>query len=164
MTDYLKILRLDYLDYSQRRIADSARCSRHTIRKVLEVASKANIHWPLDEDITNAELERILFPDKYQKISTYVEPDYPYIHRELAKPGVTLTLLWEEYCRKCYEGGRTPYMSTQFGDKYRRWAALPRQPCAFSISREMQSRLTGPEILSRYMTWLLAHRVRPICL
>ena len=48
MTDYLKILRLDYLDYSQRRIADSARCSRHTIRKVLEVASKANIHWPLD--------------------------------------------------------------------------------------------------------------------
>ena len=47
MADYLKILRLDYLDYSQRRIADSARCSRHTIRKVLEVASKANIHWPL---------------------------------------------------------------------------------------------------------------------
>ena len=46
MTDYLKILRLDYLDYSQRRIADSTRCSRHTIRKVLEVASKANIHWP----------------------------------------------------------------------------------------------------------------------
>ena len=38
MTNYLKILRLDYLDYSQRRIADSARCSRHTIRKVLEVA------------------------------------------------------------------------------------------------------------------------------
>lgn len=88
MTDYLKILRLDYLDYSQRRIADSTRCSRHTIRKVLEVASKANIHWPLDEDITNTELERILFPDKYQKISTYVEPDYPYIHRELARPGV----------------------------------------------------------------------------
>mgnify|MGYP000824806299 CR=1 FL=1 len=47
MTDYLKILRLNYLDYSQRRIADSARCSRHTIRNVLEVTSKANIHWPV---------------------------------------------------------------------------------------------------------------------
>ena len=99
MTDYLKILRLDYLDYSQRRIADSARCSRHTIRKVLEAASKANIHWPLDEDITNTELERMLFPDKYKSVCLYVEPDYPYIHRELAKPGVTLTLLWGEYCR-----------------------------------------------------------------
>lgn len=124
MTDYLKILRLNYLDYSQRRIADSARCSRHTICKVLEVASKTNIHWPLHKDITNAELERILFPDKYQEISTYVEPDYPYIHRELAKPGVTLTLLWEEYCLKCYESGRTPHMNTQFGDKYRRWARI----------------------------------------
>lgn len=62
MTDYLKILRLNYLDYSQRRIADSARCSRHTIRKALEATCKANIHWPLDEDLTNAELERLLFP------------------------------------------------------------------------------------------------------
>lgn len=62
MTDYLKILRLDYLNYSQRRIADSARCSRHTIHKVLEVASKANIHWPLDKDITNAELRTNSFP------------------------------------------------------------------------------------------------------
>ena len=57
----------------------------HAVHAILfEVASKANIHWPLDEDITNTELERILFPDKYQKNSTYVEPDYPYIHRELA--------------------------------------------------------------------------------
>ena len=34
---------------------------------------------------------------------------------------VTMALLWEEYCRKCHEAGETPYMSTQFGDKYRRW-------------------------------------------
>ena len=47
-----------------------------------------------------------------------------YIHRELAKPGVTLTLLWEEYRSKCYETGKTPYMSTQFGDKYRKWARV----------------------------------------
>ena len=98
--------------------------SDHTVRVILKEVTKHNIHWPLDKDITNAELERILFPDKYRKIRTYVEPDYPYIHRELAKPGVTLTLLWEEYCRKCYEGGRTPYMSTQFGDKYRRRARI----------------------------------------
>ena len=98
--------------------------SDHTVRVIRKEVTKHNIHWPLDKDITNAELERILFPDKYRKIRTYVEPDYPYIHRELAKPGVTLTLLWEEYCHKCYEGGRTPYMSTQFGDKYRRRARI----------------------------------------
>ena len=41
--------------------------SDHTVRVILKEATKHNIHWPLDEDITNAELERILFPDKYQK-------------------------------------------------------------------------------------------------
>lgn len=30
-------------------------------------------------------------------------------HRELAKRGVTLTLLWEEYRRKCYNEGKKPY-------------------------------------------------------
>ena len=74
MTDYLKILRLDYLNYSQRRIADSARCSRHTIRKVLEVASKANIHWPLEEDITNVELERILSRTSTRKSALTLSP------------------------------------------------------------------------------------------
>ena len=34
--------------------------SDHTVRVILKEATKHNIHWPLDEDITNAELERIL--------------------------------------------------------------------------------------------------------
>ncbi len=66
----------------------------------------------------------MLFPGKYTSGCRFVEPDYPYIHRELAKPGVTMVLLWEEYCRKCHETGETPYMSTQFGNKYRRWARV----------------------------------------
>ena len=33
--------------------------SDHTVRVILKEATKHNIHWPLDEDITNAELERI---------------------------------------------------------------------------------------------------------
>ncbi len=107
MVNYREILRLSALKHVQRDVCSAMHCSDHTVRAVLKEAAIHNIHWPLDEDITNAELERILFPDKYQKISTYAELDYPYIHRELAKPGVTLTLLWEEYCRKCYEGGRT---------------------------------------------------------
>ena len=48
----------------------------------------------------------------------------PCIHRELARPGVTLTLLWEEYCVKYHETGRKPYMSTQFGERYRHWVRI----------------------------------------
>lgn len=50
--------------------------------------------------------------------------DYNYIHKELAKPGVNLTLFWTEYCSECYSSKLTPYMYTQFCDKYRKWARL----------------------------------------
>ena len=103
MPNYLEILRLDSLNYSQRTIESTVHCSRHTIRSVLQAAKENQIAWPLDDDITNAELEEILFPGKYKGGCRYGEPDYPYIHRELAKPGVTMALLWEEYCRKCHE-------------------------------------------------------------
>ena len=124
MTDYRKILMLRSRKCSQREMERNKVASRETSKAVFEAADRLGICWPIDDDITNADLERMFFPDKYKNVCLYVEPDYPYIHRELAKPGVTLTLLWEEYCRKCYESGRTPYMSTQFGDKYRRWARI----------------------------------------
>lgn len=103
MVNYREILRLHSLGQSQRTIRSSAHCSDNTVRTVLEVASQKGIQWPLDDDITNADLERMLFPDKYKSACLYIEPDYPYIHRELAKHGVTLTLLLEEYRRKCYD-------------------------------------------------------------
>ena len=108
--DYREILRLDSLKSSQRSIAAAVSSSRHTIRDVLAAAKEKNISWPIDSDITNLELEQILFPDRCRNSCLYVEPDYPYIHRELAKRGVTMTLLWEEYCNKCHSEGRTPYL------------------------------------------------------
>ena len=126
MTDYREILRLRDLQYSQRAIARSVRCSRNTVEKVLAVSAQLHLTWPLPDDIANAELEQLLFPNKHKASSQYAEPDYPYIHRELARSGVTLSLLWEEYCAKCQETGQKPYMSTQFGERYRRWARITR--------------------------------------
>lgn len=81
MVNYREILRLHSLGQSQRTIRSSAHCSDNTVRTVLEVASQKGIQWPLDDDITNADLERMLFPDKYKSACLYIEPDYPYIHR-----------------------------------------------------------------------------------
>lgn len=124
MVNYHEILRLHSMGQSQRNIRSAVHCSDHTVRAVVDKAAKKGIQWPLDADVTNAELELLLFPDKYKNVSMYVDPDYQYIHRELAKPGVTITLLWEEYCQKCYEAGKRPYMLTQFGYKYRKWARV----------------------------------------
>ena len=115
MTNYREILRLSSLQYSQRTIESMAHCSRHTVRDVLQAAKEQGISWPLSDDVANADLEQLLFPNRHKASSQYAEPDYPYIHRELARSGVTLTLLWEEYCAKCQQAGQRPYMSTQFG-------------------------------------------------
>ena len=124
MVDYREILRLSSEGNSQRQIAASVGSSHHTVSEVLTTAKLKGIEWSNDDSITNEMLQSILFPDKYAAISVYLEPDYEYIHRELAKPHVTMTLLWEEYSEKCIAAGKKPYMTTQFGDKYRRWARV----------------------------------------
>lgn len=124
MVDYKEILRLSDQGYSQRQIETSVGSSRHTISEVLETANTKGIKWPIEDDVSNEDLQSILFPEKYASTSGYMEPDYEYIHAELAKPGATLTLLWAEYNEKCISAGKRPYMTTQFGDKYRRWARI----------------------------------------
>lgn len=124
MVNYKEILRLNHEGYSQRQIESSVHCSRHTVRDVLAVAEKHTLTWPLDKSVTNEQIESILFPERYSAVSMYLEPDYAYIHGELAKHGVTLTLLWNEYVQKAESLGKKPYMTTQFGDKYRAWARI----------------------------------------
>lgn len=51
------------------------------------------------KDWTDGELRQGLFGDVAQP-SSRKHPDYEYVHREMAKCGVTLSLLWHEYCDK----------------------------------------------------------------
>jgi len=45
-------------------------------------------------------------------------PDYAHVHKELQRSGVTLNLLWLEYCDQCRAAGEIPYQSTQFNKYY----------------------------------------------
>lgn len=49
-------------------------------------------------------------------------PNYEYIHKELAKSNVTLSLLWNEYCEECRQNKEIPFMYTQFCKYYRDYA------------------------------------------
>ena len=125
MVDYREILRLASDPRNgQRSIAAIVHSSRDTIREVLKAAKEADVKWPLDELVTNEALKGILFPGRASMEVSYTAPDYSRIHQELAKPGVNLTLLWTEYCRRCELEGTTPYMYTQYCEKYRRWARV----------------------------------------
>ena len=124
MTNYREILRLHSLGHSQRSIAASAKVSRNTVSEVLKKAEQLHIHLPLDDDVTNEMLDELLHESRESSPTPYAVINYEYIHRELSKKGVTLTLLWQEYCEAAYANGEKPYMSTQFSDKYRRWARV----------------------------------------
>lgn len=124
--NYREILRLDSLDYSYTDIAASIHSSRNTVSEVLNIAKALQIQWPLGEDVSNQELEYLLYPSRAQKDANRMPIDFAKIHNELANKGVTLSLLWTEYCVEASAAGKTPYMSTQFGDLYRRWARVSR--------------------------------------
>lgn len=76
MVDYREILRLRSLGDSIRNIARSVCSGRDTVSEVLKAAKAAGIVWPLEDDITNEDIQAILFPGKYAYSSPYTVPDY----------------------------------------------------------------------------------------
>ena len=51
--DYIEILRLKYLGYSQTKISSCVGSSHHTVKNVLKVSAEKGIHYPFSRDITN---------------------------------------------------------------------------------------------------------------
>jgi transposase len=111
MVKYREILRLRELSYTQRQIAASVQSSRNTVSDVIKLADMYGLKWPLDGAMTDKALQKLLYPDR-ETLSDRHEPDYAYIHSELAKEDVTLTLLWSEYCDSSRAAGKSPYMLT----------------------------------------------------
>jgi transposase len=120
MTKYCEILRLKSLGISERSIAASCECSRNTVAKVLRRADELRVSWPLSDGLNDKTLEKQFFGERGD---IRKEPDYEHISQELKKSGVTLSLLWHEYCESCRIEGSIPFMHTQFCSHYRDYAA-----------------------------------------
>jgi hypothetical protein len=60
-------------------------------------AAVVGITWPVPAALDDVALERKLFTPPFTSEPGRPQPDWPQIHAELRKPGVTLLLLWEEY-------------------------------------------------------------------
>ena len=118
MTNYKEILRLHGLGIGNSHIAAALGCSRTTVITVQQRADKAGLTPQKSSRMSNKEVSSVLFPNESSK-PAYRKPDYESIHREMAKSGMTLQLLWFEYCDACTESGDIPYQLTQFKKYYR---------------------------------------------
>ena len=118
MKNYKEILRLKSIGIKNTQIASSCNCSRTTVINTLKRAEECDLDWEKVRDSSNEELAQKLIPSLKPSVS-YQMPDYEYTHREMAKSGVTLSLLWVEYCDQCRQSEYLPYKQTQFNKYYR---------------------------------------------
>lgn len=123
MVDYKEVLRLRAEGVSQRGIADVLGCSRNTVAAVFAAANSAGVGFGEVADLAVDEVRHLLLPEPAKPGSDRVTPAFERVHRELARPSVTLLLLWNEYVAGCRASGGVPYRYSFFNEQYRRWVA-----------------------------------------
>lgn len=106
-------------ELSIRDIHASTKVSVGAIQKLLSKARELELDWPLPDELDDTRLARLFYPQADTRASSrYQVPEWPRIHQELKRKGMTKQLLWEEYTQqypnRCYS-------YSQFCDRYNHW-------------------------------------------
>jgi transposase len=90
------VLRLTYaLGMSRRLVSEATGIGKTAVGEYVRRAAAAGLGWPIPDEIDDAELERRLFPlAEASPSASRTDPDWPSIHTEMKRRGVTLALLW----------------------------------------------------------------------
>lgn len=107
MTNYKEIIRFHSLGLNKTRIAESCDCARSTVITALHKAEENGLSWNAVKNLSSEEVARRLYPATSMG-QQYSMPDYEWVHKEMQKSGVTLSLLWVEYCERCRQNGELP--------------------------------------------------------
>lgn len=91
---------------------------RTTVRDCLYRARAAGLSWPLPPGLDDGDLEDRLYSRAGGRAGARPQPEWPKVHQELKRKGVTLRLLWIEYKETHPDG----WQYTQFIEHYRTWA------------------------------------------
>lgn len=115
-----EVLRLRFESgLSARQVAASLQMARSSVGEYERRLAAAGLGWPLPEGLSDAVLERRLFPPPPAvPAGSRPVPDWATVHGELRRPGVTLMLLWEEY-RAAHRQG---FGYSWFCQHYQDWA------------------------------------------
>ena len=113
-----EILRLSLGEgLSRRQVAAAVGLPYTTVADHLVRAKAAGLTWPLPEEMDDVALEARLFVAVPAVARSRPMPDWPVVHKELRRKGVTMLLLWMEYRERHPDG----YQYSQFCDHYRQW-------------------------------------------
>jgi transposase len=93
-------LRLHHAGAATRDIGRSLGVARSTVQDTLKRATGAKLAWPLPDGLSDEALEAMLFARPGGCLAgarRRPEPDWGHLAREMKRPGVTMTILWDEY-------------------------------------------------------------------
>ena len=125
-SNYVEVLRTALSGVSGRQTSKQHRVSRDTVSILLRYARSQGWKNVKDLEYVTEEDLQSLFPGSFEKQgrrdSSYTFPDYEYVHQELGKAHVTLTMLWEEYVETCILENKRYYRETQFRRYYHQFA------------------------------------------
>ncbi len=128
MTNYREILRLHSLGLNKTEIASSCQCARNTVAATLQRAANCACNGHCRRKCRISSSQSVCFRPAPRSLSTRCRTT-PMSTRELQRSGITLNLLWLEYCDQCRAAGEIPYQSTQFNKYYADYLTKVTPPC-----------------------------------
>jgi transposase len=118
MSKIREMLRLKYMDsLTVNAIASSVGCSHNTVKSLLAKAGTYGLTYEVAKGMDDNQINTLIYPSKYSTEPVRPEPNLEYIHSELKRHGVNLSLLWHEYKQEHTDG--VGY--TQFCERYRKY-------------------------------------------
>ena len=113
-------------ELTHNQIAQALGISKGVVTKYVGLAVAAGLDAAAIAAMDEARLERRLLPAPNASV-LYAQVDFGRIHQELGRKGVTLMLLWEEYCAQVGDEHSEdrpvkPWSYSQFCENYRQFA------------------------------------------
>ena len=122
-TKVREILTLLNQNLSTREIERALSVSKNTVAFIKKEYDKCDKEWEDIESMNDDEIYALFYPHKFTPRNRFAPVDYSYVHKELPKKGVTLTLLWEEYCEECKRNGAKSCCYVTYTTGYRKYLA-----------------------------------------
>ncbi|WP_462421301.1 hypothetical protein [Salinicoccus sp. Marseille-QA3877] len=116
-----RILEYRAMGLSRNLIAKTQKVGRSSVSDVFKRGEDLDLTYQDVADLSEMEVYKKVFPDRYQSETLYEAPEYAYIHKELKRVGVKLKLLWKEYQEKCQDKGTIAMGYTKFCQGYQEY-------------------------------------------
>ena len=147
------LMKLREQGQSRRSIAKTRHMSMESVCEMFDIAAERGVARADVKDAPEDEVYRLFYPIRRVRESAFDEPDWDYVHKEMAKVGVNPRLLHDEYKADCARWHLVAMGYTRFCERYGDHVPRTTSPSASSTRPACRARPTGPAPPSARGSW-----------